>query len=57
MTPYQLEQLEILRRTAERGKAYCENRITRFGDDPNYSSLLDLFVHVLDELKRLRESA
>ena len=56
MTPYQQEQIEILRRIAERGKGYCERCLSRWGDDPNYSSLLDLFCHMLDELKRLKES-
>ncbi len=57
MTPYQLEQLEILRRIAERGKGYCERCIARFDDDPNYSHLLDLFIYMADEVKRMKDSA
>jgi hypothetical protein len=44
-TPYQQELLAILRRTAQRGRALAlEN------EDIDY---VDLFQHVLDELKRL----
>ena len=57
MTPYQQEQLEVLRRIAERGKGLCERCIARWDDDLNYRSMLDLFVRMLDELERLKCSA
>lgn len=58
MTPFQQEQVEVLRRIAERGKSVAERCIARWDDyDPNYSTMLDCFVHLLDEIKRLKESA
>lgn len=49
MTPYQLEQIEILRRIAKRGKKEAE----RYA---NGGHIVDVFVHLLDEIKRLKDS-
>lgn len=57
MTPYQLEQCEILRRIAERGKKEAERRIIHDFQTMKDRGYLDLFVHLLDEIKRLKESA
>jgi hypothetical protein len=54
MTPYQLEQLEVLRRIAERGKRAVEHRMKEHPDEGRY---LDLFVHMLDEIERTKCSA
>lgn len=58
MTPYQSEQIEVIRRIAERGKGLVERRLEEF---PQYAThhedYLDLFVHLLDEIKRLKEPA
>ena len=48
MNPHQQELVEVLRRIAERGKALAEAR--------GEVAYLDVFVHLLDELKRLKES-
>jgi hypothetical protein len=45
MTPYQLEELDNIRRAAERGKAYNER-----SNDPD----LDVFVHILDLVQRIK---
>ena len=51
-----LEQLEILRRIAERGKAQAEDLEHR---DGNYwwvhAEYIDLFVHMLDEIERTKK--
>ena len=47
MTPYQLEELENIRRSAERGKAYNER-----SNDPD----LDVFVHILDLVERIKRN-
>ena len=52
--PYQQEQIEILRRIAERGKGLAERCIERWDDDKNYHTFVDLFQHLLDEIARLK---
>lgn len=49
MTPYQLEQCEVLRRIAERGKAMALSSALEH-------RYLDIFQHMLDEVQRLKES-
>jgi hypothetical protein len=44
------EQLEVLRRIAERGKAHTEPAGADWGD----STSLDLFIHMLDEIERTK---
>lgn len=44
MTAYQKEQLDIIRRTAERGRWFALNH------GPNF---VEVFQHILDELERL----
>lgn len=49
MSPYQQEVLAVIRRIAERGKRLAEN-----GDaSPDYWA--DIFIHILDELRRLTD--
>lgn len=52
MTPYQKEQVEIIRRIAERGRKLAllgrPDRVVVISD------FVDLFQHILDELKRLK---
>ena len=50
MTPYQLEQCQILRRIAERGRELALNG-ERAGN-----RYIDLFQHMLDEVERLTQS-
>ena len=52
--PYLAEQLEVLRRIAERGKKLAEMR--RFADDRD-ATFVDIFVHLLDEIERTRTNA
>lgn len=52
MTPYQQEQIEIIRRTAERGR-----RLAQPGAPVLHGEIVDLFQHILDELLRLQKSA
>lgn len=47
MTPNVNERLEILRRIAERGISY--------GQHCEYTRVVDLFQHMLDELARLKK--
>lgn len=47
MSPYQQEQLDIVRRTAERGKTLALSR------GVEGSRFVDVFQHMLDELKRI----
>lgn len=54
MTPYVEEQLEVLRRIAERGKAFAETNEQYAYGDYTHDKYIDLFVHLLDELKRLK---
>lgn len=49
MTAYQLEMVEVLRRIAERGKGFAEEK----GNE----MFVDLFVHLLDEIGRLKKAA
>lgn len=46
-----IEQLEILRRIAERGKALAEKQAGFYGNP----KLLDLFIHMLDEIERTKK--
>lgn len=46
MSPYLEEQLEILRRIAQRGKLFAERK----GNE----EFIDLFVHLLDEIERTK---
>jgi hypothetical protein len=48
MTPFQEDMFDILRRICERGKRAAENT--------GNATQLDLWIHMLDELRRLRES-
>lgn len=51
MSPYMSEQLEILRRISERGlKLALES-------DAHDLRFVDLFQHLIDEIKRTREAA
>lgn len=45
---YQQDMLEVIRRIAERGKALAEGR--------GETAYVDLFVHLLDEIARLKNS-
>lgn len=47
LTPEQEERLEIIRRSAERGKRLAEE----YSWNGTY---LDIFVHILDELARIK---
>ena len=47
MTPFQSEQVEILRRIAERGL-----KLAQQGDPGDYK-FIDVFQHLLDEIERL----
>ena len=48
MTPYQQELIEVLRRISERGK--------RFAEEKGNEVFVDLFVHLMDEIDRLKRS-
>ena len=48
-----LEQLEIIRRIAERGKRLAES--TDYTYEP--TEFIDLFVHILDEVNRTKKYA
>lgn len=50
VSPYVYEQLEILRRIAERGLSLAQR-----GDNDGFR-YVDLFQHLLDEIKRTKES-
>lgn len=50
LTPYQKETLENIRRTAERGLSHS----VPLGYDSGCSACVDLFQHILDELKRIK---
>jgi len=51
--PYLYEQLDILRRIAERGKSLAES--TDYTYEP--TEFIDLFVHLLDEIERTKINA
>ncbi len=53
MTPYQQDMLDVLRRIAERGKKHAEKHL---GEDAYSDHMIDLWVHLLDELSRLKAS-
>jgi hypothetical protein len=59
VTPYQSEELENIRRAAERGKALAEYRKhpgmypTR---PPAPSHFIDCFVHILDTVERIKKN-
>lgn len=55
MRPDQQEQLDILRRIAERGRTAAESYDRDVGD-PRAYQFTDLFQHILDELDRLAVS-
>lgn len=49
------EQLDVLRRIAERGKSLSEMRegdVYSYQD--GYSSFIDIFVHLLDEIAKTK---
>lgn len=48
-----LEQLEILRRIAERGRKAAEYRTGRAGSEQD-GRYVDIFVHLLDEIARTK---
>jgi hypothetical protein len=48
VTPYVAEQIEILRRIAQRG--------LRAAQDHNDTRYIDLFQHLLDEIQRTKEA-
>ncbi len=48
MSSYQQELVEVLRRIAERGK--------RFAEEKGNEMFVDLFVHLLDEIERLKRA-
>jgi hypothetical protein len=49
VTPYQQEQIEILRRIAERGKTLALEHWSGM-------RFVDIFQHLLDEIERLAKS-
>lgn len=55
--PYNVSTLEIIKRIAERGKAFAE-RAQEYSEDDNAihnnSRYIDLFQHILDELQRIK---
>jgi len=53
MTPYQQELLDNIRRTAERGLA----RSVPLGYDFGDPGAVDIFQHILDEVRRLQASS
>lgn len=48
------EQLEILRRIAERGKKLAESSYRAIDRLDLDSDFIDIFVHILDEIKRTK---
>lgn len=53
MNPSLVEQLEILRRIAERGLAAS----VPMGSDFGNSDMVDIFQHLLDEIERTKKYA
>jgi hypothetical protein len=49
VTSYQQELVEVLRRIAERGK--------RFAEGKGNEVFVDLFVHLMDEIDRLKKAS
>lgn len=57
MTPYQVEMCENLRRIAKRGKELAERRALQTGEpDQGHGDYVNVFVHLLDEIQRLKDS-
>jgi hypothetical protein len=56
VTPFQQDQVEILRRIAERGRRRAQVQWLDVGYGA-FSEQVDLWQHLLDEIKRLKESA
>jgi hypothetical protein len=50
--PYITEQLDILRRIAERGKSLCEGNLYVSSEEDVQKMFVDIFVHLLDEIER-----
>lgn len=56
LNPEQEERFENLRRTAERGKEEAEFRESDKGYRDGYSTFIDIFVHLLDEISRIKNA-
>lgn len=54
MNPELQERLEILRRIAERGKKLSEKAIEEDSSIWEQLGHLDLWIHMLDEIKRIK---
>lgn len=54
MTPCQNEELENIRRTAERGKALVERKGMHVQRPPSSAEYLDLFIHIMDTVERIK---
>lgn len=54
MTPELEERLDILRRIAERGKKLAEKATQDGSSIFEQMKHLDLWIHILDELKRIK---
>ena len=50
LSPTNKEQLDIIRRIAERGRAYA----WKYTGNPVFDSVVDAFQHILDELERIK---